>query len=195
MIVNWLYHQFLAHKMDNSAYLESSIKVQSVEDVDLLLARVVASATQVRQWITAFDGEPLDFLRRLKFEAVGYHPIAHHPLNVIEQVNQTWTYAVALLAARRLFQLHPDAGGYHLAPGAHASQPLDVMSEVEGLVGAETFAAVTPRNNNKLFKDLSKLSSRPETNRYVFFMSPRFPGNTRLPQFERNGVQVWSVDF
>ena len=69
------------------------------------------------------------------------------------------------------------------------------MSEVEGLVGAETFAAVTPRNNNKLSKDLSKLSSRPETNRYVFFMSPRFPGNMRLPQFERNGVQVWSVDF
>ncbi|MBB4183914.1 hypothetical protein GGE07_000527 [Sinorhizobium terangae] len=134
--------------MDASAYLEGSIKVSSPEDVDLLLARVTASATQVRQWINAFTGEPLEFLRRLKFEAVGYHPIGHHPLNIIEQVNQTWTYATALLAARQLFALHPEAGGYHLAPGAHASQPLDIMSEVEGLVGAETFAAVTPRNNH-----------------------------------------------
>lgn len=181
--------------MDTSAYLEGSITVRSPDDVDLLLSRLTASAEQVRQWIGAFTGEPLELLRRLKFEAVGYHPIGHYPLNIIEQVNQTWTYATALLAARQLFTLHPETGGYHLAPGAHASQPLDIMSEVDGLVGAETFAAVTPRNNNKLANDLSKLTHRPEAHRYVFFMSPAFPGNLRLPQFERDGVQVWSVDI
>ena len=68
------------------------------------------------------------------------------------------------------------------------------MSEVEALVGAETFAAVDPRNNRKLAKDLLKLGQRPELNRYVFFASPRFPGTTRLPQMERGGVQVWSID-
>lgn len=31
--------------------------------------------------------------------------------------------------------------------------------------------------------------------KYVFFMSPLFPGNERRPQFERNGIEVWSVDF
>lgn len=175
--------------------MDSSVKVKSLEEVDALLARLTESAAQVQQWIKAFTGEPLDFLRRLKFEPVGYHPIGHHPLNVIEQVNQTWTYATALLATRQLFALHPEAGGYSLAPGAHASQPLDIMSEVEGLVGAETFAAVTPRNNNKLSSDLLKLSGRAETHRYIFFMSPKYPGNMRLPLFERAGVQVWSVDF
>src|SRR6266513_460092 len=34
--------------------------------------------------------------------------------------------------------LHPDAGGFRLAPGASASQTLDIMSVAEGLVGAET---------------------------------------------------------
>jgi hypothetical protein len=29
--------------------------------------------------------------------------------------------------------------------------------------------------------------------RYAFFMSPLFPNAERLSQFERDGVQVWSV--
>ncbi len=67
------------------------------------------------------------------------------------------------------------------------------MSEVEGQVGAEAFAAVSPRNNAKLAADLAKMAHRCETHRYVFFMSPQYPNAQRLPQFECNGVQVWSV--
>ena len=117
-----------------------------------------------------------------------------HALNAIEQVNQIWTYLAALSAVRVLFGLHPDAGGFTIAPGAHSAQPLDLMSEAEGLVGAETFAAVDPRNNRKLAKDLIKLAGRAELHRYVFFASPMFPGTIRLPQLERGGVHVWSVD-
>ena len=68
------------------------------------------------------------------------------------------------------------------------------MSEVDGLVGAETFAAVHPSNNAKMAGDLEKLAGRPELHRYVFFMSPAYPGNARRPGFERKGVQVWSVE-
>ncbi|RWP11967.1 MAG: hypothetical protein EOR01_33440 [Mesorhizobium sp.] len=68
------------------------------------------------------------------------------------------------------------------------------MSEEAGYVGAETFAAVSPRNNGKLVADLPKLAFRPERHRYVFFMSPLFPGNVRRPQFERDGIEVWSVE-
>jgi hypothetical protein len=68
------------------------------------------------------------------------------------------------------------------------------MSVADGLVGAETFAAVDPRNNRKLAKDLEKLAHRTERHRYVFFMSPLFAGMRRLPQFERDEIQVWSVD-
>jgi hypothetical protein len=126
-------------------------------------------------------------------EQYGRHPIEDRPLNIVEQVNRTWTYAVALLAARKLLDLHPEAGGFRLALGAHTAIALDIMSEAEGLVGAETFAAVLPGNNDKLEKDLAKMAGRPERHRYVFFMSPQFPHTARLPQFERNGVPVWSV--
>jgi hypothetical protein len=69
------------------------------------------------------------------------------------------------------------------------------MSGVDGLVGAETFAAVDPHNNNKLARDLAKLAARSEQHRYVFFMSPKCPGPKRWTELESAGVQVWSVDL
>ena len=61
------------------------------------------------------------------------------PLNVVEEIDQTFPYLVALRAARLLFEWHPDAHGLQLAPGS-----LDIESLTPGLVGAETFAAVRP---------------------------------------------------
>ena len=141
------------------------ILVRDAARADELAGQVRASATKPQAWIALFG-----------------------------EVNQIWTYLAALSAVRVLFELHPGAGSFSIAPGAHAAQPLDVMSEVAGQVGAETFAAVDPKNNCKLAKDLIKLAGRAELYRYVFFASPVFPGTTRLPQLERGGVQVWSVD-
>lgn len=160
-----------------------------------MLLNLERSAVMTAEWIAAFEGRPLDLIRHMKFDTVGFHPVSHHALNVIEQVNQTWTYVVAVLAARKLLELHPEATGFYLAPGAHASQPLDVMSAEPGLIGAETFAAVRPENNRKLAKDLEKMAARPEVHRYVFFMSPKHRGTQRLTALERGSVQVWSVDL
>ena len=170
------------------------VLVRSVEDVDRYLGQVRKAAADAHAWVAEQTGDPIDFLRRMKFDRVGFHPIEGHALNMVEQINQTWTYAVALAAARQLLELHPNAGGYHLAPGAHASRALDIMSETDLMVGAETFAAVDPANNRKLALDLVKMAARPEQHRYIFFMSPKFPGAQRHPRFERDRVQVWSVD-
>jgi hypothetical protein len=144
--------------------------VRSTEDIDRYLGLISEAAAKVRAWFAAHPGDPLDMLRQMKFEPVGVHPIEGHALNLVEQINQTWTYTVALAATRQLLVLHPDAGGYKLAPGAYASEPLDIMSEAEGLVGAETFAAVDPSNNRKLALDLAKMAARPEQHRYIFFL-------------------------
>jgi hypothetical protein len=171
------------------------LTVRSVADIDSHLAEIEDSAARLRDWLGAYVGTPLELLRRMKFDAAGHHPLEKRPINIIEQVNQTWTYTVALMAARQLLLMHPEAGGFHLAPGAHASLELDIMSEVKGLVGAESFAAVTPRNNGKLAADLTKMGKRGETHRYVFLMSPQYPGTRRWRELEKPGlpVQVWSV--
>ncbi|MGC2208479.1 MAG: hypothetical protein WA532_00080 [Candidatus Korobacteraceae bacterium] len=180
--------------MKSAEAIPSHLTVQTVGDADRLMEQIRTAAVKVQNWIATQSGDPLDMLRRMKFNAVGFHPIKGHALNVVEQINQTWTFAVAIAAARQLLLLHPNAGGFRLAPGAHACLALDIMSEVDGMVGAETFAAVAPGNNGKLEADLCKLAARSEKHRYVFFMSPGYPGNKRQPQFERDGIQVWSVD-
>jgi hypothetical protein len=179
------------------AKIKSQIEmlVRTPADADVLMERVRLSARKMHDWVAAQTGDPLDMLARMKFDPVGFHPIEGYKLNLVEQINQTWTFAVAIAAAKQLLQLHPDAGGFYLAPGAHAARPLDIMSVAENLVGAETCAVVNPTDNGKLEKDIAKLEARPEVHRYAFFMSPMFPGNERRSKFERNGVQVWSIHF
>jgi hypothetical protein len=173
---------------------QGRLLVHSVDDAEFLMQRVVAAAGRTVEWVLGHDGQPLDLLRRMKFDTVGWHPVEGRALNLVEQVNQTWTYVAAIAAVRHLLVAHPDAGGFRIAPGADMSQPLDVMSVADGLVGAETCAVVHPMNNRKIKKDVAKLAGRPELHRYAFFMCPLFPGTVRRHQFESGGVQVWSVD-
>jgi len=45
----------------------------------------------------------------MKFAEMAWHPIDDRPLNLIEQLNQTWTYLVTLKALPFLFERHPAA--------------------------------------------------------------------------------------
>lgn len=170
------------------------IEISTQADVDHQISLIDASATRTRAWLLQHPGSGIELLRALKFETVGYHPVEDRPLNAIEQINQTWTYLVALLATRQLLTMHPDAGGFRVAPGAHMSLPLDIMSVKPGLVGAETFAATHPRSNNKIAKDLQKLALASEAHRYVFMMCPGLKAGRHL-NLELHGVQVWAVEL
>ena len=52
---------------------------------------------------------------------------------------------------------------------------LDIQSITPGLVGAETFAAVSISSNSKLKGDMAKLLKRDEQNLYEFFTVPKYP--------------------
>ena len=137
------------------------LRNQILESIEIARSAVVANTDHSLAWFT-----------ELRFGQLGIHPLEGHPLNFIEQINQTFTYLVSLAGVDILLQRHREAGGFLIAPGAHAFLPLDIMSQELGLVGAECFAAVDPRNNNKLKRDLDKLRARTERYRYIFFSSP-----------------------
>ncbi|NBC14273.1 MAG: hypothetical protein GVY09_13220 [Gammaproteobacteria bacterium] len=169
-------------------------EVHSVTEIEARIAEVGRNARTAREAMKALPEDPVEALMRMKFEPIGSHPLEARALNLVEQINQTFTYLIALKAARLLLQWHTEAGGLRLAPGAHTrGNSLDIEGLVPGVVGAETFAAVALTNNGKLAKDLTKLAARPETHRYVFFGSPRYPDTARLPAKERSGVAVWSI--
>jgi hypothetical protein len=170
------------------------LTIRCADEIAENMRKVSEAAEKAHRWIAEQSGDPLEFLKSVKFEKKGYHPVTHHSLNLIEQVNQTWTFLVALCAVKRLLERHPDADGFTLAPGASASQELDIMSIRPGFVGAETFAATSPGSNGKLKKDLAKMARRPEIHRYIFACpQERYRENMRHPNHEQTGIEVWSL--
>ena len=108
------------------------------------------------------DSEVLDRILQISPVTVLKKPLK------IEQLNQTWTCLVTLRALPFLFARHPEVEGFRLCLGAAGGT--DIESVAPDAVAAEVFAAVHPRNNRKLLKDLQRLACRhPRTHaRYVF---------------------------
>jgi hypothetical protein len=175
--------------------VSDAIIIHCFDDIEQHIQKVCMAARKAQDWIAQQNSDPLEFMRSVKFEKKGFHPTTHHLLNLIEQVNQTWTYLVALYATKLLLERHPDAEGFTLAPGASASQELDIMSIKSGLVGAETFATTSLGNNKKLEKDMAKMENRSEKHRYIFFACPQEQYNVtdHHPKLEKPGIQVWSL--
>ena len=146
-------------------------RVTSLADVEALEARVRKAADQASTALRELADQGLAHLYRLKFEQIGLHPLHGYPLNLVEQINQTFTCLVGLEAVRWLLQHHPDVGGFRLAPGAVPG--FDVESLIPDRVQAATFAAVRPANNRKLEKDIQRLRDKGRAeHRYVFFTAP-----------------------
>jgi hypothetical protein len=134
----------------------------------------------------------MDLLKSLRFELVGHDPLTGEPLNVVEQLNQTFTILVTLRAVERLIELHPDAGGFHLALGTSSGR--DIESVTPGLVAAEVSSATHPSSNQKLKKDIARLDADPARHRYVFFAAPGYVVGRQERLETSPGVQVHAVE-
>lgn len=120
-------------------------------------------------------------LARMKFEELGFHPIEERRLNLIEQVNQTFTYLVSLAAAEDILARHPGSAPLHLNLGS--SSGYDLVSPSQAVV-AEAFAAVRRTNNRKLIKDVVRVDGSEARHKYVYFHCPgEAPGVSHLERF------------
>ena len=132
------------------------------------------------------------FLYQLKFQAVGCDPLdLSRQLNLIEQLNQTFTYLASFNGATFLFERHPKVQSLSLNLGT--SSGFDIQSPEGGGIAAEVFAAVTPQNNRKLAKDIEKVSASDAKYRYVLFMSPEHEAGPYRGAPKVTGVTVWSL--
>jgi hypothetical protein len=131
-------------------------------------------------------------LWRMKFEPLGFDPIdGTSRLNLIEQINQSFTYLTSALAVKLLFYLHPDLAPFTLNLGTAAGS--DIESLTKPGLAAEVFAATSPSSNQKLKKDIEKVGKAEAKYKYVFFMSPGYQQG-RQKILETDGqVQVWGV--
>jgi hypothetical protein len=171
--------------------------IQDRGQIEQLRKTIAAATTNAAKAIAHLAGStaPIEAFVRMKFHELGYHPIENRRLNLIEQVNQTFTYLVSLAAAEQILIRHPGSAPISLNLGTSAGSDLESASQS---VAAEVFAAVRRTNNRKLVKDVAKVAETDATHKYVFFYCPgedckplrleRFPDVEVIPLSEQ---QVW----
>ncbi len=69
-----------------------------------------------------------------------------------------------------------------------------IESDFDGGIAAEVFAAVHPKSNNKLQKDIQKVLDVNVKHKYVFFMCPNIKKGY-YPNITKNEVIVWSLGY
>lgn len=165
--------------------------IRTTADAEALYSQILASAERTATWLRSFSGDALSLLRALRFETRGSDPLSGEPLNVVEQLNQTFTILVSLRAVERLIEMHPSAAGFRLALGTSGGR--DIESVEPNLVAAEVFAATRPGSNQKLKKDIERLARDPARHRYVFFAAPGYACGRHL-ELDAQGVEVHCVE-
>lgn len=166
--------------------------IRSIADAEGMYAQMLAGAANTAAWLRNFTGDPMGLLKSLRFELVGHDPLTGEPLNVVEQLNQTFTILVTLRAVERLIELHPDVDGFRLALGTSSGR--DIESVAPDLVAAEVFSATRPSSNQKLKKDVERLSADPAQHRYVFFAAPGYAAGRQERLETISGIQVHAVE-
>ena len=154
------------------------IQISSPEDIEARKSELKQSAarTQERLLELATSKDAISLLANLKFSQVGADPLdSNRRLNLIEQLNQTFTCLASLKATKYLLEKHPSAKPFTLNLGTRRGT--DIISE-GGNIAAEVFSAVKPGNNKKLRNDCDKVSRDNKTakHKYVFFMCPNYKG-------------------
>ena len=76
------------------------MEVHSDRELQHLQEQVRRAAHLTRTRLETLNLDSMGALYTLKFEECGYHPVSGHQLNLIEQLNQTFTVMAALAAAR-----------------------------------------------------------------------------------------------
>jgi len=163
--------------------------IRHAAELDRLEALVssAAAATVERMRDLFTKDQHLAVLALLKFTTSGCDPLnSDRPLNLVEQLNQSFTYLASIAGARWLLERHPTHAPFVLNLGTASGS--DIVSE-DGQVAAETFAATDPDSNDKLRKDVAKVAKSAAKHKYVFFLSPIPAKRTDVP-----GVTVVKLD-
>src|SRR5215216_3515488 len=96
----------------------------SLDALRSLIRNATASAVASITDLVATN-TPIAALAAMKFGKLGFHPIEPRRLNLIEQVNQTFTYLVSLAAAEQILLRHPGSAPLHLNLGTSAGSDLE----------------------------------------------------------------------
>ena len=139
-----------------------------------LIEQLEVSAVKTQSSIKklASGKDAMTFLFECKFNQSGFNPLdSSIKLNLIEQLNQTFTYLASFKGAEYIFLHHKKVKSLTLNLGTTSGT--DIETDEDAGVVSEVFASVNPSNNQKLKNDINRISLVDAKHRYVFFISPK----------------------
>jgi hypothetical protein len=155
--------------------------ITNVEDLDRLegevLRSVEATVALLKEVLASTDA--LGAFGKIKFTEAGRDPLdVTRPLNVVEQLNQTFTYLASVAGARWLLSRHSECAPLVLNLGT--APGFDIESKCGQFI-AETSAVTHPGSNDKLRRDILKVQNGSGTYRFVFYLSPIAASQLQVP--------------
>lgn len=168
--------------------------ISTLAEADEIISSVTCSANRALKQIVELgsSSHALAALWSMKVSQVGCDPLnSEMPLNLIEQLNQSFTYLASAKAVHLLLELHPDLAPFTLNLGTAGGS--DIESKQQGGLAAEVFSAVNTQSNRKLAKDIVKVNATTAEHKYVFFMCPGYEVGRQIKLESQPGVQIWSV--
>ena len=175
--------------------MSKEIKITSPEEVESYILKLSASANATTQTLTTkMKGlDPLEFLAKIKFCQIGCDPLdTDRELNMIEQLDQTFTYLASFMAVEYLYTVHPEIPCYRLNLGTSGGHDIESCPDNTQII-CKVFAAVRPTNNNKLRKDAERLTTKSSKHKYVFFMCPGYDRGMQSSDVSYPDVKVYSL--
>ena len=144
------------------------VTLTSPHEVARYRTRIEENLEKSRQMLAALctnaDGALL--FQQLKLEKTVIDPLSGQPEHLLEVINQSQTYLLSLAAVSLLFQLHP---GHSFQLNWGNVPGYDIQSDDKSII-AECFVATSYRSNQKLRRDLLRLSKNTTAAfRYVCF--------------------------
>lgn len=141
--------------------------------IKLLEATSEATVIKLKNFFVSKSS--MEIFQEMKFGKVGCDPLdSNRPLNLIEQLNQSFTYLASFKATDYLFTSNEhkkQLKGKKLKLNLGTIGGSDIES-LDGEIVAEVFATTNISNNDKLRKDISKVQEVSGAQyRYVFFLT------------------------
>lgn len=142
----------------------------------LLISSAECTKIKLQNLLNQHDGSSV--LYNMKFANCGRDPFEDRDLNIIEQLNQQFTYFTSINAVEYLLEHYPEYAPFKMNLGTMSGY--DIVSFDNNLI-AEVFSATTPSNNRKIQSDVKRLSDSKAEVKISFYHSPiRFNGEEKL---------------
>lgn len=147
--------------------------LHNLDEIQVRRDQIRAAAQVTRQALAEqLVWNPMEAMFTLKFREFGRHHLEARPLNIIEQLNQSFTVMASLAAAEHLLDHYGDFGGLELNPGARSGRDIQSHNPQDLAIEAEVFTCGRSDFRRKIMNDTRRFEGANADHCFVFFYCP-----------------------